>query len=192
MIKYSTRSEKNEAIDQHRSRLMLTASEWCATAAEIGTGDRADRRPEVVGVKAHKRRPNEGSRFGSSLPTGARTFAAVLGLLLITATGAAAGEDRRCAARRCVHLRLCPVVRLRCPGQVNSGRRSSAIGCIWRPVPACSTNIFRSRSATPTAGVFFPVDGICLIPPHAREHRDWVFQQLRARRRTVSQTVLLS
>lgn len=32
-------------------------------------------------------------RFGSAVPYGARRFAAVLGLLLLTATGAAAGED---------------------------------------------------------------------------------------------------
>ena len=52
-----------------------------------------DRRSEEQQTRALVPRRVEKLRFGSALPQGARTFAAVLGLMLVTATGAAAADD---------------------------------------------------------------------------------------------------
>jgi hypothetical protein len=131
-----------------------------------------DRRSEEQQTRALVPRRVEKLRFGSALPTGARTFAAVLGLMLVTATGGAAADDGDAQ----------PGGAFTCDFGLSSGLATAQIGpSIERDRMYMSARPGMLHKHIPIT--FDPGSGEALsggrylfdTAQHAREYRDWVF-----------------
>ena len=107
--------------------------------------------------------PKTKPRYSSAVPHGARTFAAVLGLLLAAATGAAAGEpsDAQPGGAFTCDFELYPIPLLP-PNEIAPSIERDRMYMAARP--GLLHKHIPISLPTPRA-MYFPEDGICSIPP---------------------------